>query len=571
MIPANGFYLLESTNDQSVPGVGADFIYTGALSNSNEGLRLFAFDCDLIEEVLASPNWPAGDSSSKRAMQREGNLSWSTYGGGAVNGVFGTPRAKNGPALAQEDVASKIVSKTNGTPTGSSGGSGSSSQSSPTLLPANVLITEVQITGGPGKPDYDFIEIFNPTSQSVNLNGHRLVKRAATSTSDTSIKSWTSDTIVPANGYYLWANSGYAEISATPDVTTLATISKDNGIAIRFGAEDTGTIIDSVGWGKAANAFVEGSVFATNPGANESVHRKTGSGYLDSGNNASDFQLTTCPSPRAATTSCGPANQAPVAVLSFSPASPTTADTVSFTGASSSDPDDPDGSISYYSWNFGDSTSASSSSATTTHTYTTAGSYTASVTVLDNQNALSIASTTITVTSPAPALAVLFEQPNATSTFLWSGTLSTKGLLNPASGSARQLHLKVKPNAVASGTLSHIGLVGIYKNSDFTNFSIPPDGIATSYTDQSYYCFSPAQSNTWVDVILTFPINYSGIFTSGDTFVPFLVALSNSPNYDPNYRISSPCVGNSSAGQGNHNQIEIKTDGSGNLYFQIGN
>ncbi len=180
------------------------------------------------------------------------------------------------------------------------------------------------------------------------------------------------------------------------------------------------------------------------------------------------------------------------------------------------------------------------------------------------KNEITYALPSVTVAAALTSGTTLFEQTDYSSSYSWSGYIDNKALLNPISGSANQLHLKVNPGTVSAGNFSHIGLVGIYKNSDFTLFYPSPEGIATSYADQSYYCFKTTDSNTWVDVILTFPVNYSGIFTSGDTYRPFLVALTNSGN-------SGPCLGNAPTGQGNFNQIEIKTDGSGNLYHQIGN
>ena len=53
-ISANSFYLLERTDDNSVANIKADKIYTNALSNINEGLRLFDNQCNLIDEVLAN-------------------------------------------------------------------------------------------------------------------------------------------------------------------------------------------------------------------------------------------------------------------------------------------------------------------------------------------------------------------------------------------------------------------------------------------------------------------------------------------------------------------------------------
>ena len=73
------FVLLERTDDSSVSNVTADLIYTGALSNTNEGLRLFDNQCNLIDEVLADSSWPAGDNTQKRSMERSSDFSWHNY------------------------------------------------------------------------------------------------------------------------------------------------------------------------------------------------------------------------------------------------------------------------------------------------------------------------------------------------------------------------------------------------------------------------------------------------------------------------------------------------------------
>ena len=89
-VPVGGFMLLERTDDDSVPGIAADVIYTGALSNTDEGLRLFSSgggsasggdNCVLVDEVMANSDWPAGISEARRTMERQANLSWNTYGG----------------------------------------------------------------------------------------------------------------------------------------------------------------------------------------------------------------------------------------------------------------------------------------------------------------------------------------------------------------------------------------------------------------------------------------------------------------------------------------------------------
>ncbi len=156
----------------------------------------------------------------------------------------------------------------------------------------HLVISEVQIAGLGGVNE-DFIEIYNPTPNAIDLKGYRLVKRSANGTSDTSIKAWSSQTLIPAGGYYLWANSSWTP-PVTPDAATSQTISANNGIALRFGPENTGTIIDSVAWGSVANAFVEGSPFPTNPAAGQSLERIGD----DTDNNSIDFILQTNPNPQ---------------------------------------------------------------------------------------------------------------------------------------------------------------------------------------------------------------------------------------------------------------------------------
>ncbi|HMQ01817.1 MAG TPA: lamin tail domain-containing protein [Candidatus Doudnabacteria bacterium] len=137
--------------------------------------------------------------------------------------------------------------------------------------PASLIISSVQITGGPGKTADDFIELFNPNPYPVDLNSYRLVKRTATGSADSSIKAWPSETLIPPYSFYLWANTGYLEIGVVPDTTTSSTLADNNGVALRFGPLDSGQIIDSISWGSADNGFFLASF--ENPGAGESLAR----------------------------------------------------------------------------------------------------------------------------------------------------------------------------------------------------------------------------------------------------------------------------------------------------------
>lgn len=85
-------------------------------------------------------------------------------------------------------------------------------------------------------------------------------------------------------------------------------------------------------------------------------------------------------------------NRAPVAVISADPVSGEVPLTVNFDGSESSDSD---GSITNYSWDFGDGSSAQGVSVT--HTFDSEGEYVVTLTVTDNANATGETQVTITV------------------------------------------------------------------------------------------------------------------------------------------------------------------------------
>jgi PKD repeat protein len=89
----------------------------------------------------------------------------------------------------------------------------------------------------------------------------------------------------------------------------------------------------------------------------------------------------------------GTPNAPPVAVASATPVSGTAPLTVYFSSSGSSDPD---GSLTTYSWNFGDGAPASTSPAPS-HIYQNAGNFTAVLTVTDNRGATATAQVAIAV------------------------------------------------------------------------------------------------------------------------------------------------------------------------------
>ncbi len=101
-------------------------------------------------------------------------------------------------------------------------------------------------------------------------------------------------------------------------------------------------------------------------------------------------------------TAKGP-NTPPIASFTVSPANGDTDTTFAFNGTSSSDPD---GSIVYYEWDFGDKILATGSTAT--HKYSANGTYTATLKVTDNKGASDTETSLIKVSLPnQPPTAIL--------------------------------------------------------------------------------------------------------------------------------------------------------------------
>lgn len=177
---------------------------------------------------------------------------------------------------------------------------GTSSQQAANILDSNtIVISQFQVAGGTAADE--FVELHNVSSAAVDLNGYRLVYRSAAGTSDVNIAAWTASTVIPAGGYYLIVHSTGYDDSTASDITftgggTGSFAAAGGGFALRSGAANTGTIIDSVGYGSATNAFVESAV-STAPASNASKARD-GEGCADTDNNSSDFVTVNSSAPR---------------------------------------------------------------------------------------------------------------------------------------------------------------------------------------------------------------------------------------------------------------------------------
>lgn len=135
----------------------------------------------------------------------------------------------------------------------------------------HLVISEIQIAGATATED--FIEIYNPTSLAVSLEGLRLVKRTSSGVADTSIVAFAADEEVAPHSYFLWCNSDISGALGC-DKTTSGTVAFNNSVALRNGPVDTGTVVDSVTFGAVTNALGEGTPISTAPEASQSAERK---------------------------------------------------------------------------------------------------------------------------------------------------------------------------------------------------------------------------------------------------------------------------------------------------------
>jgi competence protein ComEC len=84
------YIVLARSAAEEALGLDAKAVFTGAIRNSNEGLRLFDNECNIIDEIRVSPKWVAGNNSSKQTMERKTDLSWATSAS-----IGGTPNKEN--------------------------------------------------------------------------------------------------------------------------------------------------------------------------------------------------------------------------------------------------------------------------------------------------------------------------------------------------------------------------------------------------------------------------------------------------------------------------------------------
>ncbi|HEY3266280.1 MAG TPA: lamin tail domain-containing protein [Armatimonadota bacterium] len=153
--------------------------------------------------------------------------------------------------------------------------------------PPPVKVNEVKTGGGASAAD-EFVEVYNPSLEDANLNGWSLVYRAAASSAETALVSFGAATL-KAGGYLVFGGTAFA---GAKDGALAGSLTSEGGaVGLR---DPYGRVVDSVGYGTATNALVEGKPAAA-PAVGQSIERNP-AGH-DSGDNSADFRVCAQPTP----------------------------------------------------------------------------------------------------------------------------------------------------------------------------------------------------------------------------------------------------------------------------------
>jgi len=286
----NQFFLLERTNDDSVLNVSADKIYSGNLNDEDETLYLFDENCQLQDEIIADPDWPAGDKNERKSMERNSDLTWYTYSGGSNYGIFGTPKAENSP---------KPVFSSSG------GGLPPPEEEIPVAPPLKILISEIFFDTEGSDEEQEFIELFNPNDSEVDLSGHSIQYLSPNSDSIDKIekKNFEEGNKIEAKSYFLLGLNG-----REGDLKWSQSLGNNGGTVIlvndkeKITGNDDSNTVDRVGYGIGDGLLLAetSAVSLENFESGKSLARKwleETEEYQDSDNNQEDFEIQE-PSPK---------------------------------------------------------------------------------------------------------------------------------------------------------------------------------------------------------------------------------------------------------------------------------
>ena len=166
-IKTHDFYLMERTDDNSIPGIKADLIYSGSLSNNGADLKLYDNSANLIDQANCSAGWFAGNNITKQTMEKINSAivgteksNWQTS-----QNPDGTPKAKNSIGI-NANTPTVIPTK--------AGIQDNSTSDQKIIYPNNIFINEILPSPQGADETEEWIELYNQNSFEVDLSGWKL-------------------------------------------------------------------------------------------------------------------------------------------------------------------------------------------------------------------------------------------------------------------------------------------------------------------------------------------------------------------------------------------------------------
>ncbi len=155
----------------------------------------------------------------------------------------------------------------------------------PDLTTDHIVISEFR-TGGPNGAYDEFVELYNPTSATVDISGWEIwASNASGSTGRRA--TIPAGTNLPAAKHYLIANTRSGGYSGVYDLGYTTGITDTGGIALLAG----GVEIDQVGL-DSGSAYLEGEALSPHPEDSEHSFERKSLGYcVDTDDNKNDFVL----------------------------------------------------------------------------------------------------------------------------------------------------------------------------------------------------------------------------------------------------------------------------------------
>ncbi len=166
----------------------------------------------------------------------------------------------------------------------------------------SLVISEIQ-TGSATSSGQEFVELYNPTTSDISVDGWVLQYKSATSA--LAENSWskraTLTGVVKSHGFYLISQKIYLS-TADADLSTAGLSGTGGHVRLK---DQSNAVVDLVGWGTTANAAETTPVEA--PATEESIERlpgrliEDGGNSTDTDNNTEDFVIRSTPQPQSTT------------------------------------------------------------------------------------------------------------------------------------------------------------------------------------------------------------------------------------------------------------------------------